>query len=98
MGRYQPYQDYDDSGVLSLGDIPAHWAVKPLKVLSTYNDEVLPENTDLDIVIDYVDISSVSATDGIKESTTMNFGAAPSRARRIVRDGDVLISTVRTYL
>src|SRR5690606_39173592 len=26
------------------------------------------------------------------------FSDAPSRARRIVRDGDVIISTVRTYL
>ena len=98
MGKYQPYQTYDDSGVLSFGKIPTHWAAKPLKVLSTYNDEVLPESTDPDIAIEYVDISSVSATDGIKETTTVNFGAAPSRARRIVRDGDVLVSTVRTYL
>ena len=98
MGKYQPYQAYGDSGVLSFGKIPTHWAAKPLKILSTYNDEVLSESTDPDVVIEYVDISSVSATDGIKETTTVNFAAAPSRARRIARDGDVLVSTVRTYL
>lgn len=34
----------------------------------------------------------------IGEITRYAFAAAPSRARRIVRDGDVIISTVRTYL
>jgi type I restriction enzyme S subunit len=28
----------------------------------------------------------------------MVFGKSPSRARRIVRDGDILVATVRTYL
>ncbi|KAA3626962.1 MAG: restriction endonuclease subunit S [Proteobacteria bacterium] len=98
MGKYQPYQEYQDSGALNLGAIPCHWSAKPLKTLSSYNDEVLPEGTDPDFTIEYVDISSVSATDGIRETTSMNFGVAPSRARRIVRDGDVLVSTVRTYL
>ena len=32
------------------------------------------------------------------EPTTTKFGSAPSRARRIVRTGDTIVSTVRTYL
>lgn len=98
MGGYQPYQEYQDSGVPNLGAIPDHWSVKPLKSLCTYNDEVLSESTAPDFAIEYVDISSVSAAEGIRETVPMIFGAAPSRARRIVRDGDVLVSTVRTYL
>ena len=48
--------------------------------------------------IEYVDIGSVSLANGIERTETMSFGDAPSRARRIPRNGDVLVSTVRTYL
>jgi len=33
-----------------------------------------------------------------KELERLRFGAAPSRARRVLRRGDTIISTVRTYL
>ena len=46
----------------------------------------------------YVDISSVNHTDGIAEVAEMRFADAPSRARRRAKTGDVVISTVRTYL
>ena len=46
----------------------------------------------------YVDISSVNAVKGISSTTKVSFEDAPSRARRIVRDGDTIVSTVRTYL
>ena len=49
-----------------LGEIPSHWNVKQLKFAVTCNDESLGENTELDYEILYVDISSVSLTDGIK--------------------------------
>ena len=35
---------------------------------------------------------------GIEHYQVFSFGDAPSRARRIVRTGDVIVSTVRTYL
>jgi type I restriction enzyme, S subunit len=92
------YPDYKDSGVDWLGEVPAHWEVAPLKVATTNNDEVLDETTMPDTEIVYVDISSVDSVSGIKMKETMRFSAAPSRARRRVRDGDVIISTVRTYL
>lgn len=98
MAKYQKYAEYKDSGVEWLGEIPRHWDSKPLKYLCTYNDEVLPETTAKDAEIQYIDIGSVSAVDGISKIETMIFKDAPSRARRIVRDGDVIVSTVRTYL
>jgi len=87
-----------DSGIEWLGEIPAHWEVRRLKHAATCNDEALRDSTDPMFAMDYVDIGSVDEFEGIirRESTT--FGNAPSRARRIVRDGDVVISTVRTYL
>ena len=81
-----------------LNDLPADWSSKRLKHLATYNDEVLAEITDEDKEIDYVEISGVSLSHGIEEIERMSFGKAPSRARRKVRSGDILISTVRTYL
>jgi type I restriction enzyme, S subunit len=96
--RFRPYPQYKDSGVEWLGAIPKHWGVKRLKYLATINDEALPEGTAPDLEITYVDISSVDAVSGITATETLPFERAPSRARRIVRDGDVIVSTVRTYL
>lgn len=98
VAKYQTYTEYKESGVEWLGEIPRHWDSKPLKYLCTYNDEVLPETTAKDAEIQYIDIGSVSAINGISKIETMIFKDAPSRARRIVRDGDVIVSTVRTYL
>ena len=92
------YPTYKDSGVEWLGKVPAHWKTAPLKSVSTHNDEVLDERTAPDAEIVYVDISSVDAVNGIKTKEGMLFSAAPSRARRRVKHGDVIVSTVRTYL
>ena len=89
---------YRDSGVEWLGEVPAHWDVARLNTVATCNDEVLVESTPEDYEIEYVEISGVQAGQGIVETATLPFGNAPSRARRVVRNGDVLISTVRTYL
>jgi type I restriction enzyme S subunit len=87
-----------DSGVEWLGKIPAHWSVHRLKLLASINDEALSEKTDPQFEIVYVDIGGVDNIQGILECEEYLFETAPSRARRIVRDGDVIISTVRTYL
>lgn len=69
-----------------------------LKYLATINDEALGEDTDPDFEIQYVDISNVDSSGNIGETVTYRFEDAPTRARRRVRDGDVILSTVRTYL
>ena len=92
------YPKYKDSGVEWLGEVPVHWKNAPLKSVSTHNDDVLDETTTPDAEIAYVDISSVDSVNGIKTKETMMFSAAPSRARRRVKHGDVIVSTVRTYL
>ncbi len=79
-------------------NIPDDWGEKRLKFVVSHNDEVLPEATDPDYEIEYVDISSVNLVSGITAYETVSFEKAPSRARRIARDGDTLVSTVRTYL
>ena len=96
--RVMAYPDYKHSGVDWLGEIPAHWHVERLKYLATANDEVLSESTEPEFEMNYVDIGNVDAAAGITAKETLAFDQAPSRARRIVRNGDVIVSTVRTYL
>ena len=96
--KFSRYPEYKDSGVEWLGEVPAPWEIKPIKAVASCNDDVLAESTDPTDEIVYVEISGVSPDKGITEAQTLAFGAAPSRARRRVRDGDVLVSTVRTYL
>lgn len=92
------YPAYRDSGVPWLGRVPAGWGVALVKSVASCNDDVLPEDTTPDQIIEYVEISDVEADRGITRRSAMAFGDAPSRARRRVRPGDVLVSTVRTYL
>jgi type I restriction enzyme, S subunit len=73
--------------------IPPGWTSKRLKYVASYNDEVLPESTDELTEINYVEISGVSLAGGVEEINRMTFFGAPSRARRKVRSGDILIST-----
>jgi type I restriction enzyme, S subunit len=96
--RYRAYPRYKPSGVEWLGEVPEHWGVKRLKYSASINDEALPETTDPNFEMKYVDIGSVDATRGIVASEDIVFENAPSRARRVVRDGDTVVSTVRTYL
>jgi len=89
---------YKPSGVEWVGDVPEHWETRRLKYTASINDEALPETTDPDYEFTYVGIGSVDAAKGIIATETYRFEDAPSRARRIVRDGDTIVSTVRTYL
>jgi len=78
--------------------IPAAIEQRRLKYVATINDEALGEDTRPDYELQYVDIGNVDSIGSIHEISTYRFADAPSRARRQVRDGDVIISTVRTYL
>jgi type I restriction enzyme S subunit len=87
-----------DSGIDWIGKIPVHWEVKSAKYILNANQEALKETTKSDYFFRYIDISSVDFDKGILKYEEMNFANAPSRARRIVKKGDTIISTVRTYL
>src|SRR5699024_32415 len=55
-------------------------------------------STSPDYDFEYVDISNVAQNHISEELEVYSFKEAPSRARRLAEAGDVLISTVRTYL
>ncbi|MFO6464195.1 hypothetical protein ACK8OR_07380 [Jannaschia sp. KMU-145] len=79
-------------------DLPDTWRRKRIKYVATYNDEALSDDTDDFKEIEYIEISGVSLVGGVENVSSLQFHKAPSRARRVVRGGDTLVSTVRTYL
>ncbi|VWM07636.1 restriction endonuclease subunit S [Burkholderia lata] len=81
-----------------LGEVPVHWVTRPLKRWVCINASTLGENCDPDFEFDYLDIGSVKTGRLTREPERVRFAAAPSRARRVLRRGDTIISTVRTYL
>ena len=87
-----------DSGIEWIGEIPEEWQVRKLKYATICNGETLSESTDADYTFDYIDIGSVLYEGGITNTLEVTFETAPSRARRVVHENDVIISTVRTYL
>ncbi len=92
------YAEYKDSGIEWIGEIPRDWEIERLKDCTTVNDDVLSEKNDSEYLFRYVDIGSVTLQYGINQYQEMIFSEAPSRARRIVKSGDIIVSTVRTYL
>ncbi|MHB0874034.1 MAG: restriction endonuclease subunit S [Acidithiobacillus ferrooxidans] len=95
LAHYQKYKESDNEW---LGDVPAGWGLVPMKTVATCNDDVLSESTDELYSIEYVEISDIDSYSGITKTSALQFGEAPSRARRIIKHGDILVSTVRTYL
>jgi len=72
--------------------IPEGWEKKRLDAIAEVNRATLPSSYDGEI--EYVDIASV-VPGQITETTTFAFQDAPSRARRVVRHGDIIWSCVR---
>lgn len=73
--------------------IPEGWQVKKLADISTMNNFNLNSKSSID-EINYIDISSV-ATGRIESIATYSIKEAPGRAKRILRAGDTIFSTVR---
>ncbi|MEE3485665.1 MAG: restriction endonuclease subunit S [Bacteroidales bacterium] len=73
------------------------WETKRIKDVVKVNELTLSESTDQNYEFKYIDIGSINLFK-IAETETTTFLDAPSRARRIVRKNDVVVSTVRTYL
>jgi type I restriction enzyme S subunit len=70
----------------------------PLKRLAHLNPENLADDTDPDKSFRYVDIGTTGRGVLVEDPQPMRFESSPSRARRVLRPGDTILSTVRTYL
>jgi type I restriction enzyme S subunit len=80
--------------------LPQSWRSAPVKHAASLNPEVLPESTPEETEIFYVDIAALEGGEAAADLSPkdLTFGTAPSRARRVLRAGDTILSTVRTYL
>ena len=76
-----------------LGEIPEGWTVGTLADVANLNQQSWTKRT-IPSEIRYVDLANTK--NGVIESTTTYIGDdAPSRARRILSDGDTIVGTVR---
>ncbi len=92
------YDKYKPSGNDWLGDIPNDWEIKRIKNVSKINEKALNEKIDKFYQFRYIDIGNVNQNGIINEPEIISLFEAPSRARRIIRKNDIIVSTVRTYL
>jgi len=92
------YPAIKDSAVPLVGAIPGHWTTMPLKRWVRINQESLPETTAEEYEFRYLDIGSVGTGVLTQRPQKLRFQNAPSRARRVVHEGDTIVATVRTYL
>ena len=93
-----PNVEMRDSGVEWIGEIPSHYQIGKLKHLCNENQRSLSNSTVPNYELNYIEISDVNSEGVIGNSTPYIFSESPSRCRRIVQKGDVIVSTVRTYL
>lgn len=96
--QFKRYEKYKASGIDWLGEIPEGWEVKRVKDVISSNEKSLSNNEDPFLEIKYIDISNVGTDKLNNIPEVFYFQDAPSRARRIPRKNDVILSTVRTYL
>lgn len=81
------------------GKVPKGWKISYLKDVQDINKESLPASTDPNYTLKYITIEAVF-TDRIDfdKVPEYKFSEAPGRARRIIKKGDFIVSTVRPNL
>jgi type I restriction enzyme S subunit len=81
---------FDES---ELGLVPIGWRVGSLSALAILNPESWTATMHPDTVA-YIDLANTKNNE-IAQVTDYVFEEAPSRARRVLRDGDTIVGTVR---
>jgi type I restriction enzyme S subunit len=82
--------------VTKAGTIPVDWESRQIKQVAKFNEYQISKSF-IHKEIDYIDISSVKEG-RITEIKRISRDQAPSRAKRVLNDNDILISTVRPNL
>ena len=78
--------------------VPEGWEIRTLSDLADIDNKSLKNNTDPDYIFRYIDIASVKTAKVDVPTEYVSFRESPSRARKRVHKGDVLMSTVRPNL
>ena len=79
-----------------IGEIPKDWEIRKIGTVAKVNEELINKNYNYKI-IEYIDINSVESG-LILEKKVIPLEIAPTRAKRVVRSNDILLSTVRPNL
>jgi len=80
-----------------LSEIPEDWDVKTISDISIVDPENLGASTSPEYEFEYISLEQVD-NGKLTGTTQYKFLDAPSRARRVLKQGDVLLSTVRPNL
>lgn len=78
--------------------MPSEWGLIHIEEIAEIDRNSLSSKTPKGYSFDYISLSDVGSEDLKIEKTRQIFATAPSRARRIVKKGDILMSTVRPNL
>jgi restriction endonuclease S subunit len=96
--RFKEFVKSEETRRTKYGELPVDWDLVCIRDIADVNKRSLPNSTAPDYEFFYVDLSAVKEGSVDFPSTRTRFGEAPSRARRIVVSGDVIMATVRPNL
>lgn len=85
------------TGEVRLPGFSGDWMAKRIEDIADIDPENLSERTNRDRKFNYISLENVDAGQ-LLDHSELEFGSAPSRARRVLRPGDVMMSTVRPNL
>lgn len=81
-----------------IGWMPSDWSVEHVDKLAEVDSESLSNKTPADFSFRYISLGDVDAGKLMNGHNHITYSEAPSRARRVVKDGDILFATVRPNL
>lgn len=96
--RFPNFRQNTNYHLTSLGCLPSDWEIKKISSIAQVDPELLSNDTAQDYQFRYIDISAVESGKITIPSEYIQYCNSPSRARRVVRCNDILMSTVRPYL
>ena len=73
------------------------WAYLPLNSVANINEATLNSKTDQEYEFEYLDLTSIMGPKMLGGMNILQYQNAPSRAKRVTKDGSTVIALVRPY-
>jgi len=96
--RFPEFVQTQETRPTKLGGIPADWYLARVKNIAQVNTKTLGSNSDSEHEYLYIELSAVDQGNITMPAESQRFGDLPSRARRVLHRGDVIMATVRPNL
>ncbi|MBF2720043.1 restriction endonuclease subunit S [Psychrobacter sp. NG254] len=95
MAKYQQYEEYKDSGVEWLGQVPSEWSVSPLKLYLNTRKGVAFKSADFtDIGIRVVKASDIKDKTIRQSEVFLPSSFSEIYPKSVLKEGEIIISTV----